>query len=75
MEEKLNELLEIAEIKIIRYEKEIEELKHKLRFLRNHSFNKEAEYVELKLDSITLIFYDYRDSVVDIRNLLKTWQS
>lgn len=75
MEEKLNEILEKAELRIVQYEKEREELSHKIRFLKEHGFEKEKEWLLNKKNAMNDVFFDYRDSVEKIRELLNKWLS
>ena len=75
MEEKLNELLEKAELKIIEYDKERVEINHKMSFLREHGFNKELEWLSHRKDSMIDVFEDYKDTVKSIREMLNAWQS
>ena len=73
MEEKLNELLEKAELDIFDYKKLIEEIKHKITFLKEAGFQKEAEWHKHGLESMTYIGRDYQNTVEDIRKLLNDW--
>lgn len=75
MEEKLNELLEKAELKLTEYDRERTDLNHKMRFLIEHKFEKELEWIRFKRESMCEIFEDYRDTVTEIREMLNKWQS
>lgn len=73
MEEKLNELLEKAELKLLEYDRERVEINHKMTFLKEHGFNKELEWLHHKKNAMSDLFYDYRTTVKDIRELLNKW--
>ena len=75
MEEKLNELLEKAELKLIEYDRTRVEINYKMTFLREHGFNKELEWLRHQKDSMIDIFEDYKDTVRNIRDMLNKWQS
>ena len=75
MEDKLNEILEKAELKLIEYDKSRVEINHKMTFLLEHVFNKELEWLRHKKDSMINVFEDYKDTVRDIRDVLNQWQS
>jgi len=75
MEEHLNELLEKAELKIIKHEKEREELSCKIRFLKEHGFEKEKEWFDNKRNAMDDVFFDYRETVQNIREMLNKWSS
>ena len=75
MEEKLNELLEKAELQIIQHEKEREELSNKIRFLKEHGFEKEKEWLLNKKNAMNDVFFDYRETVQNIREMLNKWLS
>jgi hypothetical protein len=82
MEEKLNELLEKAELKLIEYDRTRIEISHKMTFLREHGFNKESEWLRHQKDSMFWsiikmidVFEDYKDTVRNIRDMLNKWQS
>ena len=75
MEEKLNELLKKAELKLIEYDRTRVEIHHKIIFLCEHGFNKELEWLRHQKDSMTDVFEDYKDTIRNIRDLLNKWQS
>ena len=75
MEEKLNELLEKAELKLIEYDRTRVEINYKIRFLREHGFNKELEWLIHQKDSMIDVLDDYKDTVINIRDMLNKWQS
>lgn len=75
MEEKLNELLEKAELKLIEYDRTRVEINHKMTFLREHGFNKELEWLRHQKDSMIDVFEDYKNTVRNIRDMLNKWQS
>ena len=75
MEEKLNELLEKAELKVCVYEKIIDELKNKVLFLNEAGFKKEAEWVQIKKIGMVDVYNDYQNTVEQIRKLLNDWLS
>lgn len=75
MEEKLNELLEKAELKLIAYDRERVEINHKMSFLKEHGFNKELDWLQHKKNAMSDLFYDYRETVQNIRDLLNEWLS
>jgi hypothetical protein len=75
MEEKLNELLEKAELKLIKYDRERVEINHKMSFLQEHGFNKEYDWLRHRKDSMIDVLGDYKDTVRNIREMLNAWQS
>ena len=75
MEEKLNELLEKAELKLIEYDRVRIEINHKMTFFQEHGFNKELEWLRHQKNSMIDIFEDYKDTVRNIRDMLNKWQS
>ena len=75
MEEKLNELLEKAELKLIKYDRERVEINHKMSFLQEHGFNKELEWLRHRKHSMIDVLEDYKDTVRNIREILNAWQS
>lgn len=75
MEEKLNEILEENEIKLISYEKELAEIKHKLKFLEEHNFMHEYNWLQAQQLEIVGIFHDYERGMKEIRELLNKWNS
>ncbi|WP_114752333.1 hypothetical protein [Pleomorphovibrio marinus] len=75
MEEKLEEILQKAESDLYDFDKEITQLQHRAMFLQNHSFNKEKEWVYAKLDAKREIFYRYKTTVENLREMLNKWNS
>jgi hypothetical protein len=75
MEERLNEILEDAEERILQYEREREELNYKIRFLQDHGFEKEKDWVVNKCKALSSVFFCYRETVQNIRELLNKWAS
>ena len=75
MEEKLNEILEQAEIKLISYEKDVQLLNSEIEFLMKHKFYKELDHVKTSRNSKVELFEDYRETVRKTRDLLNKWNS
>ena len=75
MEEKLNELLEIAELNIIDFEYKLVSIDHKISFMSEHKFDRELEWLLYERTSLTALFQDYKKTVTDIREMLNKWQS
>ncbi len=75
MEEKLNELLEKAELKLIEYDRISVEINYKMTFLHEHGFSKELEWLRHQKDSMIDVFENYKDTVRNIRDMLNKWQS
>ena len=75
MEEKLNEILEKAELKLIEFDRILDEINHKMKFLREHGFNKELEWLRHQKLSMFDVLEDYKDTVRNIRDMLNAWNS
>jgi hypothetical protein len=74
MEEKLNEIIHEAKIDLIEHEERFTYLKCKIKFLKDHNFDKEAAHYEYQLEAYEPIFKEHRDLVNEIDELLNAWE-
>jgi len=65
MTEDIDNIVAIHEDKIAHYQREKEELTHKIRFLSDHKFQKEADWNIQRRDAILEVLFDYRKIVED----------
>ena len=75
MDKKLNEILKKSEARFEEYKHAHEELNHKLGFLSDHKFPKELEWLIHERDSKADLYYDYRNMIEEVRDLLNKWNS
>ncbi len=75
MEERLNEIIEANELALINYQQEVDELRERIQFMREHKFEQEAQYLITQKDAKMDLFLDYRKAIEDLRKMLNDWQS
>lgn len=75
MEEKLNKIIETHELILVKYTQEHHDRNAKMKFLREHKFEKEYEHELTQKMAISDIFYDYRTAIDELRKMLDAWNS
>lgn len=75
LEEKLTQILDSYEERIIKYENQVDSLESKLNFCSLHNFEEEKRITNVRLNEIEMIVYNWRNQQNEIRELLNAWLS
>ncbi len=75
LEEKLTQILDSYEERIIKYENQVDSLESKLNFCSLHNFEEEKRITNVRLNEIERIVYNWRNQQNEIRELLNAWLS
>ncbi len=75
MEDKLKEIIEAHEEKLIKYTQERDARQAKMQFMSEHKFDQEFNHLKTQREAVSDIFYDYRKCIEDLRELLNAWNS
>lgn len=75
MEDKLKEIIEAHEEKLIKYTQERDAIQAKMLFMSEHKFEQEFLHLRTQRDAVSDMFYDYRKCIEDLRELLNSLNS
>jgi hypothetical protein len=75
MEEKLKQIIEAHELNLVKYTQERDARIAKMQFMSEHKFMQELGHLQTQKDAISDMFYDYRNAIEELRNLLNAWNS
>jgi len=75
MEEKLNEIISKHEQNLVTYIEYKNSRNEKMRFLSEHKFDHEVEFLRVQKEAVSDILYDYQNIIESLRELLNAWES
>ena len=75
MEEKLKEIIEDHELNLVKYTQERDDRIYKMKFLKEHKFEKDYDHLFTQNEATSFMFYDYRSAIDGLRKILDAWQS
>jgi hypothetical protein len=75
MEEKLNEIISKHEQNLAMYIEYRNSRNEKMRFLSDHKFDHEVEFLRVQKEAVSDILYDYQNIIESLRELLNAWES
>jgi hypothetical protein len=75
MEEKLKEIIEAHELNLVKYTQERDDRIYKMKFLKEHKFEKDYDHLFTQNTATSYMFYDYRNAIDGLRKILNAWQS
>ena len=75
MEEILQKIIEIHELNVLKYTQEHDERNAKMKFMREHKYEKEHEHLFTQIMATNDMLYDYKNAINDLRIILDDWKS
>ena len=75
MEERLQEILNKYEEQIQRQEEIVRKLESKIDFCTQHNLDEEKRITLVRLDTLNMVVYRWRNMHNELREMLNAWQS
>jgi inorganic pyrophosphatase len=73
MSDRLTQIIEAQELKVLHYCNKLEELNAKMKFTHEHKFFHEFEHLKTQKEVLVEVLYDYKKAVSDLRDMVNAW--
>lgn len=75
MSDKLTQIIQANELKVLHYCNKLEEVNAKMKFTHEHKFLHEFEHLKTQKEVLVEVLYDYKKAIFDLREMVDGWNN